>query len=178
MKLIRNGRLRDDAEPNTKRLPMILLAVVALLVVIGAAMPTPQPTEADIAQAKRDADAKRENAARILTMQKAAEVELARKTAKESADTARMHEHARVAGALKRSMKNPASFKLEQALLMKGGALCFRYHATNSFGGIVPGHAVAIGNSLDTTELGWGTHCSGKTGENVTYIRQVLFLYD
>lgn len=80
---------------------------------------------------------------------------------------------------LRKSLHNPDSFRLEQALRMKDGSLCLTYRATNAFGGIVLNHAVIRSDRIiatghpDHTRL-WNLHCGGKTGENVTHLRQAL----
>jgi hypothetical protein len=64
---------------------------------------------------------------------------------------------------LKQSMKNPASFELEQVLSMNDGTLCIKYHATNSFNAIVPGYAIIRQNRISAE--GWNRYCAGKSGE-------------
>jgi len=81
---------------------------------------------------------------------------------------------------LKRSMKNPDSFKLESALRMKDGTLCLNYRATNSFNAVVPGAAViaqktaATSDDRDKFRPLWNKHCAGKQGEDVKVIRWLL----
>ncbi len=73
---------------------------------------------------------------------------------------------------LKNSMKDPDSFRLEQALLInKTGAVCFTYRAKNGFGALDVGHAVMGRNGvglLDHSEPGfsalWNKECNGKKG--------------
>jgi hypothetical protein len=43
---------------------------------------------------------------------------------------------------LKRSAKDPSSFKMESFLIFPGGAACYEYRAKNSFGALVPAKAV------------------------------------
>jgi hypothetical protein len=64
---------------------------------------------------------------------------------------------------LKQSMKNPASFELEEVLRMNDGTLCIKYHATNSFNAIVPGYAIIRQNRISAE--GWNRYCAGKSGE-------------
>jgi hypothetical protein len=64
---------------------------------------------------------------------------------------------------LKQSMKNPASFELEQVLRMDDGTLCIKYHATNSFNAIVPGYAIIRQNRISAE--GWNRYCADKSGE-------------
>lgn len=46
------------------------------------------------------------------------------------------------AAVLRDSMRNPDSFRLAKAILMKDGAACFEYRAQNGFGGMNVGYAV------------------------------------
>ncbi len=81
---------------------------------------------------------------------------------------------------LRKSMKNPDSFKLEDAIRMASGALCVTYRATNSFNAIVPGRAVVLKDRIATSDDGdkfpvtWNRHCGGKSGEDVSYIRRAI----
>jgi hypothetical protein len=78
-----------------------------------------------------------------------------------------------LARGLKQSMKNPASFQLEQAIKMQDGSFCFMYRATNSFNAIVPGHAVFSTEGLATSDdrqkfaRAWKRSCDGKTGRDL-----------
>ena len=77
-----------------------------------------------------------------------------------------------VAGAkqLKKSMRNPDSFKLTEALEMDDGAICYEYRAQNGFGGMNVGHAVLAPNdqfkSSDSPGYAtlWNKECANKTG--------------
>jgi hypothetical protein len=77
-------------------------------------------------------------------------------------------------------MKNPASFKLEQASRMKDGTLCLSYRATNSFNAIVPGRAVISKTTIATSDDEsrfvplWNKLCANKSGEDISYIRRAL----
>lgn len=79
-----------------------------------------------------------------------------------------------IAKALKASMKNPASFKLEGFLIFPGGATCYDYRATNSFNAVVPGRAVylpATGKVLTQDQNGnqfvkaWNDTCTKSGGQ-------------
>lgn len=90
-------------------------------------------------------------------------------------------EHARhlqmavtVVQALKRSMRNPDRFKVDQVLLMKSGALCLRYRGENGFGGMDVERAVVSHNgkkALTSPDDGfsslWNHECAEKTGSNI-----------
>lgn len=77
--------------------------------------------------------------------------------------------------ALKKSMKNPDSFKLEVARRTGEGFYCFEYRATNSFNAIIPGQAVfGPGKSAASSEGSkftalWNRYCT-KPAENLTTI--------
>jgi hypothetical protein len=85
---------------------------------------------------------------------------------------------------LKKSMKNPASFQLEQAMRIKEGTLCLQYRATNSFNAIVPSQAVIVNNKITVKDHSdnfagvWNKHCAGKSGDDWKHIRRALFVYD
>ena len=86
----------------------------------------------------------------------------------------------RQVAALKASMKNPASFKLEEAQSPKVGTLCVTYRATNSFNAVVPGYALLLDGKAITSDNRekfvplWNKHCAGKPGNDFTHIRQAL----
>src|SRR5258705_3579545 len=82
-----------------------------------------------------------------------------------------------VAGAkqLKKSMRNPDSFKLSEALIMDDSAVCYEYRAQNGFGGMNVSHADLAPNdqfkSSDSpgyTTL-WNKECGNKTGVDKTW---------
>lgn len=81
---------------------------------------------------------------------------------------------------VKAAMKNPDSFKLEEAIRMDDGTLCISYRGTNSFNAIVPGQAVITktriftSDSSDTFSTNWRRYCQGKSGQNVISIRWSL----
>jgi len=72
-------------------------------------------------------------------------------------------------------MKNPASFKLETALVFPGGSTCYEYRATNSFNAVVPGRAVfdMKAEKLYSEQDGesfrkaWNSICTKKGGRNI-----------
>lgn len=73
--------------------------------------------------------------------------------------------------ALRDKLKNPSSFKLLQAARMDSGALCVVYRATNGFNAVVTEQkAIAVSGSLGD----WDKLCAGKSGENISYIRQAI----
>lgn len=77
---------------------------------------------------------------------------------------------------LKKSMRNPDSFKLESALVISGsGAVCYDYRAQNGFGGINAGHAVLApdGKKFLTSDMDgfsrlWNKECANKSGSEVS----------
>jgi hypothetical protein len=55
-----------------------------------------------------------------------------------------------MAAALKKTARNPDSFRLENAQLIEGsGAICFTYRAQNGFGGMNIGYAVLSADGKD-----------------------------
>ena len=70
---------------------------------------------------------------------------------------------------LKAAMKNPKSFELSLAFRRNDGTSCLEYHATNGFGGTVPGYAVITGDKVLTSASAWNAHCANKTGKDITY---------
>lgn len=80
---------------------------------------------------------------------------------------------------LKKSMRDPDSFKLESAYVIeKTGAVCYEYRAKNGFGGTNVGRAVfsGEGKGFKTSEMQgftrrWNKECVGKSGsETSAYI--------
>lgn len=59
------------------------------------------------------------------------------------------------AAALKRSLRNPASFDLIDADVTRAGAVCYQYRAQNGFGGVNVSRAVrsANGKRMLTSEM-------------------------
>jgi hypothetical protein len=67
--------------------------------------------------------------------------------AKRAADAAEEMRFQRVvlgAKQLRDSMRNPDSFKLSEALMMKDGAVCYEYRAQNGFGGMNLGQQCSL----------------------------------
>lgn len=79
--------------------------------------------------------------------------------------------------ALKKSMKNPDSFKLEEVRRTGEGFYCFEYRATNSFNAMIPGKALfGKGTAASSDESGkfaglWNKHCTkpAESLSNVVY---------
>jgi len=75
---------------------------------------------------------------------------------------------------LRDSMRNPDSFKLTRALLMKSDAFCFEFRSQNGFGGVNSGYAVlAPSGRFLTNEMSggttlWNKECAGKNGTDKT----------
>jgi hypothetical protein len=80
----------------------------------------------------------------------------------------RFQEAIYVARMLRKNMKNPDSFKLEEVLRMPDGSLCFSYRAANSFNAVTPGNAVYAAGKLTANDAAWNKYCGGKTGTVVT----------
>jgi hypothetical protein len=101
-------------------------------------------------------------------------------TPEQKAEEARWQRDVLAVRQLRAGMKNPDSFKLEQALRMDDGSLCLSYRATNSFNAIVPGNAVIADNTIRTSDNRerfapvWNKRCAKKSGRDITYIRRAL----
>jgi DNA-directed RNA polymerase subunit RPC12/RpoP len=75
---------------------------------------------------------------------------------------------------LKTAMKNPDSFKLESAVKMSGGAVCYEYRSRNSFNAVVPGFYVSLLGAGSTKPGDWNKYCANKTGTDYSYARRAL----
>lgn len=73
--------------------------------------------------------------------------------------------------ALRASTKNPKSFELVDAVLMKDDTLCITYRGTNGFNAVVTENK-AILKSSKIVE--WNRFCANKTGTDMTYARHAL----
>jgi hypothetical protein len=104
----------------------------------------------------------------------------AEEKAKKAAEDAQWQREVIAVSQLRKGMKNPTSFNLEQALRMADGTLCLSYRATNSFNAIVPGRAVVSKTAITTSDNEsrftplWNKLCGGKSGTDITYIRRAL----
>lgn len=94
----------------------------------------------------------------------------AQKAAREKADAA-VNRAAIGARMLKKAMRNPDSFKLESALVMDDGAVCYTYRAQNGFGGMTRGHAALaadgkrfLNDNMDGFTRLWNRVCADKSG--------------
>lgn len=83
---------------------------------------------------------------------------------------------------LKQAMRDPDSFKLESALIMDKGTICYQYRARNGFNGLNLGRAVWSADRkrfLTSEQTGfaslWNKECGNHTGtENVATINRML----
>ncbi len=73
--------------------------------------------------------------------------------------------------ALRALGKNPASFELVEATLMKDDTVCVVYRGTNSFNAVVT-ESKAIAKNLRVVE--WNRFCAGKSGKDMMYARRAL----
>lgn len=73
--------------------------------------------------------------------------------------------------ALKESFNNPTSFELVNAFRLDDGTLCIKVRGSNSFNAIIT-KFLAI--SSTGHEMNFENACSGKSGEDITYIKQAL----
>lgn len=74
---------------------------------------------------------------------------------------------------LKKSAKDPSSFKMESFVVYPGGPACYEYRAKNSFGAIVPAKAVFDGTAALTSENDgsrfikvWNSVCTKPGGKD------------
>lgn len=82
-----------------------------------------------------------------------------------------------VAGAsmLKKSARNPDSFKVSSVTVMQDGTVCYEYRAQNGFGGMSVENATFDPSTLKIMVTGskgfvptWNKKCAGKTGQDFT----------
>lgn len=71
------------------------------------------------------------------------------------------------AAAIKRSLRNPASFQLMSANVTQAGAVCYQFRAQNGFGGLNVLRAVRVRSITLTSEMDgfarlWNRECAGK----------------
>jgi hypothetical protein len=124
----------------------------------------------------RDAAAAAKAAADKRVANAAAEKAKTEKDAKTKIDEARFQMGSLYARVLKKNMKNPDSFKLEQVILTAEGMYCFEYRATNSFNAVVPGRAYVGNGKSGTSDSGngfaaqWNRYCGGKPGDSMSTI--------
>ena len=106
--------------------------------------------------------------------------EQAAKKAKDDIDNAKFYRDVAVVRQLKASMKNPASFELEEAIRMDDGTLCISYRARNSFNAVIPGEAVITKDRIYTSDnrSSFAAQnkklCANKSGRNMIHIRVML----
>lgn len=74
---------------------------------------------------------------------------------------------------IKKSMKDPESFKLESFVYYDGGAVCVEFRAKNSFGAVVPGKGVFDGAAAILTNADgnrfvkvWNDTCTRPGGQD------------
>jgi hypothetical protein len=107
------------------------------------------------------------------------QAEKAKQEALKTAENLQWFRDVTLVKAVRQSMKNPASFQLEQVLRMDDGTLCLTYYATNSFNAVIRGRtAIAKGKAVSSGESNfvpfWNKHCGGKAGTDISYIRQAI----
>jgi hypothetical protein len=68
--------------------------------------------------------------------------------------------------ALRKIMRNPASFTLASAIMMKDGSVCYDYRSQNSFGGMNEDEAVMTPKgTVDTDSDVYRKYCGHGKGE-------------
>lgn len=73
--------------------------------------------------------------------------------------------------ALKETFNNPSSFELVKAFRLDDGTLCIKVRGTNAFNALIT-KFLAI--SATGQEMDFDDACSGKSGEDITYIKEAL----
>lgn len=73
--------------------------------------------------------------------------------------------------ALREELNNPDSFQLVQVIRLDDDTLCVTFRGTNAFNAIMTEHKAI---SSDGQFLDYEDICSGKVGENITYIKEAL----
>jgi hypothetical protein len=108
------------------------------------------------------------------------QAEKAKQEAKKAAEQQQWLRDVVLVRAVRDSIKNPASFQLEEIHRMDDGTtLCLTYRATNSFNAVIPGRTVITNNKAASSgEEGfaplWNKLCSGKMGTDISYIRHAI----
>lgn len=102
---------------------------------------------------------------------------------KNDADHARLDMHeknmlrvALIETILRKSMRNPDSFKMDSAIVPPSGAVCMEYRAQNGFGGmnqesavVTPAFKLLVQGTDDGFHTAWRKYCTGKTGEEFAH---------
>jgi hypothetical protein len=167
---------------TTQRLPWTIIIALAVLWscwLVGAfdAPESPKQSSSDTSTKVPAVSAPAAVPRELTPEQKA---EQAAKKAKEDIENAKFYRDVAVVRQLKASMKNPASFELEEAIRMDDGTLCISYRARNSFNAVIPGEAVITKDRIYTTDkrssfvAQYNKLCANKSGRNMRHIRVVL----
>lgn len=80
----------------------------------------------------------------------------------------------RGAVALKKNMKNPASFELVSALRMDDGTICYEYRGTNSFNAVITSFYVLRPKTGSASVADWNRYCAKKSGIDYSYAREAV----
>jgi len=95
----------------------------------------------------------------------------AEKTPEQIASDIKFNRDVGMLRAFKKTLHNPSSFKIESVIRMADDSLCVQYRATNKFNALILSQLVI----LKSGQIGaWDTHCAGKSGEAITYIKGAL----
>jgi hypothetical protein len=73
--------------------------------------------------------------------------------------------------ALKQSLNNPDSFQLVTAIRLANGTLCLNIRGTNAFNALILAQEAI---DWDGKFLEYSDVCSGRTGKDITYIKQAV----
>lgn len=79
------------------------------------------------------------------------------------------------ARALKNSMKDPEAFVLSSAVVLETGTTCYDYRAKNSFGAVLPSHAILVSSGKILSQeqdgnafvLAWNKECTKGGGRDI-----------
>ncbi|HJU11106.1 MAG TPA: hypothetical protein VJ728_09530 [Candidatus Binataceae bacterium] len=155
-----------------------LFGLFVLLMAYYMIYPPVPPTPAELAAQKAKAEAEQrveaehaKREAEQAAKEKAEEAKHKAETDRISRDTAWATTFAK---ALRNSMRNPASFELNEVLVMDDNSVCFTYRAQNGFGGINVDQAVLTPRlKFRTAEQPgfsplWARYCHAKRGFDET----------
>lgn len=145
---------------------LVVLLIAAVIVWSCTPKPPPPKTAGQIAAEQKAAEIKAAEEHRAAEIKAAAQA----KEAKKDLEFRIMVTGARV---LKKNMRDPDSFRLENVLLMPSGVVCYEYRAKNGFGGYNRDVAVyqpktdSLITGTSATEA-YAANCAGKVGEDHT----------
>lgn len=76
---------------------------------------------------------------------------------------------------LRKAMRNPASFQLEEAYANDDATLiCVRYRGQNGFGGMNVETAIAVNGVLISSSKDWNKRCAGVALHDMKHVRHAI----